>query len=417
LIVQKAFSNRLRWPNPLNDLSVLRRERIAAGLEVLDFSESNPTRIGLAVHGEDRGVASGDRSPGDALLDNFLDHANLVYDPDSHGLLRAREAIAQICSARAGQAGKPPVDPTRLFLCASTSEAYAWIFKLLCDPGDSVLVPRPGYPLFDWLAGLEGLITRPYRLEYAHPSGWRIDLDSVERAAAEGNATVLVLINPNNPTGSYIGSREREELLRICERRGIAIISDEVFFDFPVEGGYRSSFSGEERVLCFVLDGFSKLLGLPQMKLGWILASGPGALLAEAVGRLEIVADTYLSAGTPIMNAAPALLRWAIPFAATLRERLSVNLATLRRLLESPDSPHRVLRCEAGWTAIIESPRLLPEQDLALGLLGRKALWSHPGHFFDMEREACFTAGLILPPAMLEEGARRYRGYFEDLML
>jgi alanine-synthesizing transaminase len=412
--VRVPFSARLGWPAPDNELSLLRARRRELGLPILDFSESNPTRVGLREPSRDCGF--------------LLDPANARYEPDPRGLIRAREALV------ADYAARGRLSPARygirlpraqdVFLCASTSEAYGWLFKLLCDPGESVLVPKPGYPLFDYLAGLEAVEARPYRLEYSHPAGWRIDLDSVESGLSSGGARALVLINPNNPTGSYVGRSEREALLELCERHGCAIIADEVFFDFPVEadeggalaGEGRSSFIGEERTLCFVLDGLSKRLGMPQMKLGWIVASGPEGELREAKGRLEILADAYLSAGTPIMNALPGLLASSESFAAPCRARLAANLATLRSVLEGPSSPHRVLRCDGGWSAIVESPRLLPEEGLALGLLGEEGLMSQPGYFFDMEREAFFTAGLILDPRTLERGARAYAAYFERLM-
>jgi len=369
----------------------------AKGLPILDFSESNPTRVGF----------------GFPSLDCFLDPANHGYEPAPKGLLRAREALAADYASRGGPSSPRPED---LFLCASTSEAYGWLFKLLCDPGDAVLVPKPGYPLFDYLAGLEAVEPRPYRLYYAHPLGWRVDLDSVHAALDAGKARALVLINPNNPTGSYIKADERKALMELCSSYGCALIADEVFFGFPVEGGQSSSFIGEDGVLCFVLDGLSKRLALPQMKLGWIAASGPRLELKEACGRLEILADAYLSAGTPIMNALPKLLAGASSFSTPCRERLAANLTALRTILEPPDSPHRILRCEGGWTAIVESPRLLDEEELALGLLREEGLWSHPGYFFDMEKEAFFTVGLILPPELLERGARSYAAYFASLL-
>jgi len=398
--VSTRFSSRLGWPAPDNALASLRAQLRARGLPVLDFSQSNPTRAGLV--------------PPD--LGCFLDPANSLYEPNPRGLIRAREALASSLEATHGHVA-PGTE--KLFLCASTSEAYGWLFKLLCDPGEAVLVPKPGYPLFDYLAGLEAVEARPYRLDYSHPDGWRIDLDSLRSALQDGAVRALVLINPNNPTGSYIRTEERRELTELCARFGCAIIADEVFFDFHVEGSSSgdapSSFLGEDRVLCFVLDGLSKKLGLPQMKLGWIAAAGPAGELEEATARLEIIADAYLSAGTPVMNALPALLAGAGAFAERCRERLRANLATLRNLLEGPASPHRVLRCEGGWTAIVESPRFASEEDLALGLLRDKALMCQPGYFFDMEREAFFTVGLILKPELLERGARAYREYFEGL--
>jgi alanine-synthesizing transaminase len=392
------FSSRLGKPASDNALSLLRADRRTRGLPVLDFSESNPTRVGIGPGLSERG------------LDFFLDPANLRYEPDPRGLLRAREALS-------ADYGLRNLGPRDLFLCASTSEAYGWLFKLLCDPGDAVLVPKPGYPLFDYLAGLEAVEARPYRLEYAHPSGWKIDLDSVESALKAGRAKALVLINPNNPTGSYVAEEERKAIIGLCSSHGCALIADEVFFRFPVEAHEgRSSLAGEEGSLSFVLDGLSKRLGLPQMKLGWIAVSGPRSEVLEAEARLEIIADSYLSAATPIMNGLPGLLGIASAFGDALRDRLSSNLLILRSILEGPDSPHRVLRCEGGWTAILESPRLLAEEELALGLLGEEGLWTQPGYFFDMEREAFFTAGLILQPELLERGARAYKSYFERLM-
>jgi aspartate/methionine/tyrosine aminotransferase len=396
--VDIRFSSRLGWPAPGNSLAALREWRRDRGLPVLDFSESNPTKVGLTR----------------TRLDNFSDPENLSYEPNPKGLLRAREALAAEYAGRFGDKAPRPDD---LFLCSSTSEAYGWLFKLLCDPGDAVLVPKPGYPLFEYLAGLEAVEARPYRLDYIHPHGWRIDLDSVRASLEGGRAKALVAINPNNPTGSYIRGDEKEALVALCRRFSCALISDEVFFGFPVEGvaAGNASFLGEGELLCFVLDGLSKRLGMPQAKLGWIAASGPGPQLDEARGRLEIIADAYLSAGTPIMNALPSLLSEADAFSRPCRERLGANLASLRGILEGPYSPHRVLSCEGGWTAIIESPRFLPEEELALGLLREKGLWTHPGYFFDMEREAFFTVGLILPPKLLEVGALAFADFFAGL--
>ncbi len=424
------FSSRLSWPAPPNALSRARAELAAQGRRILDLAESNPTRVGLesprpqAAQGEAARPGSA-RPEAPWPLGLLLDEASLRYEPDPRGLIRAREALASRLAAEASRlapakaaplAPASSLGPEELFLCASTSEAYGWLFKLLCDPGDAVLVPKPGYPLFEYLAGLESVGVRPYRLEYAHPFGWSIDLDSVQAAICQGRAKALVLINPNNPTGSYVKAEERRALVSLCDRYGCAIISDEVFFGFPVEGGERSSFTGEDAVLTFVLDGLSKRLGLPQMKLGWIAASGPRSQLDEAKGRLEIIADAYLSAGAPVMNALPGLLDSSDSFAEGLGKRLGANLRALRAILEGPDSPHRVLRCQGGWTAIVESPRLASEEELALGLLREEGLWSLPGFFFDMEREAYFTISLIQKPEILAECARAYRRYFASLM-
>lgn len=398
------FSRRLSWPAPDNALSRLKTELRARGRTILDFSESNPTRVGLSAC-RDEAAAE--------LLAPYLDPANLRYDPNPRGLLRARRSLA----AHYADRGAPA--PEDFFLCASTSEAYGLVFKLLCDPGDAVLVPKPGYPLFDFLAGLEAVEALPYRLEYRHPAGWRVDLDALEStlsADAACRIKALVLINPNNPTGSYVADAEREALVALCARRGVALVCDEVFHPFALETAPPRSFMGEDRVLTFVLDGLSKQAGLPQAKLGWMALSGPPAEAAEAAARMEVIADTYLSAGTPVMNALPALLDHGRRFRSELLPRMTANLATLRSVLEGTDSPHRVLRCGGGWTALIESPRLEGEEALAAGLLSEKGLWSQPGYYFDMERESYFTASLILPPQALAEGAASYRDYFAELL-
>jgi alanine-synthesizing transaminase len=335
--------------------------------------------------------------------------------PAQAGLLPAREAIADFIASR-DQGRARAIRPENLFICASTSEAYTWLFELLCDPGDAILVPKPGYPLFDYLASLASVVPRPYRLEYRHPRGWSIDLDSLAARLSSGRTRAIVLINPNNPTGSYVGPEERRAILELCSRHGVAIVADEVFFGFPVETEHRGSFVGEDTVLTFALDGLSKLLGLPQAKLGWIACSGPIADLAEATGRLEIIADSYLSTGTAIMRALPGLLEREGEFGETARARIKAGMAAARAALEGPQSPHRVLRCDGGWTALVESPRLAPEEELAAKLLRRARLWSQPGYFFDMEREAYFTVSLILPPDRLAEGLRRYRDCFDELL-
>jgi len=405
--MSEFFSQRLAWPAQPNALSKTRAALLAQGRDILDWSGSNP-----------RHVFPLEDLPEEDLGLLFSEKDNLRYEPDPQGLSRAREALARHrAEARPYTAARRGIDPDDYFLTASTSEAYAWLFKLLCDPGDAILVPRPGYPLFDYLAGLEAVAIRPWRLEYLHPQGWRVDFDSVLegiRAGREGRGPkvrAIVLINPNNPTGSYLSEEDRRRFVEIAAAEGLALIVDEVFLDFSVEESGRS-FEGEDEALTFVLDGLSKGAGLPQLKLGWIAASGPAELLAEAKVRLEIIADSYLSAGTPVMNALPALLDRAPRFVAAMNRRLAANLSALRGGLEGHSSPHRVYRCGGGWTAIIESPRYFGEEEIALRLLDEAGLWSQPGHFFDMEREAVFTASLILPEARFAEGLGRYSAWY-----
>ena len=393
-----VFSPRSDLGAHLNLLSELRARKLASGERILDMSASNPTALGLLHDPE-------------TLASAFSSAVNIRYEPEPRGLVCAREAIASAAGA----------DPDRLFLCASTSEAYGWLFKLLCEPGEAVLVPRPGYPLFDHLAGLEGIRAVGYALEYTHPGGWNIDLDSIEAmlGVREGKGIkALVLINPNNPTGSYVRQAEREAILGLCERHGLALIVDEVFFGFPLEARHgRASFLGESRVPCFVLDGLSKRLCLPQAKLGWISVSGPAGDMAEAFSRLDIIADAYLSAGTPVMNALSRLFPLEAEMKARVLRRMEEAMAIYREVLEFPGSPHRVLRCEGGWTAIVESPRLAGEEELALKLLDQENLFAHPGYFFDMEREPHFAFSLILEAHSARDGAGRYRALFDRLTL
>jgi alanine-synthesizing transaminase len=393
-----VFSARSDFGSQPNLLSRLRAEKLASGVPILDLSASNPTALGLTHDPE-------------ALATAFSSAANARYEPEPRGLACAREAVADATGA----------DPARLYLCASTSEAYGWLFKLLCGPGEAVLVPRPGYPLFDHLAGLEGVRAVGYTQEYNHPGGWSIDLDvlgNLLQSPGGERIRALVLINPNNPTGAYVQAAEREAILGLCERHSLALIVDEVFFGFPLEPRRgRASFLGESRLPCFVLDGLSKRLCLPQAKLGWIAVSGPAPDLAEALSRLDIIADAYLSAGSPVMNALPRLFTLEGTMRKRVLERMGEAMAAYREILEYPGSPHRLLRCEGGWTAIVESPRLAGEEELALGLLDQENLFAHPGYFFDMEREPHFAVSLILDPAAAREGARRYRELFDRLTL
>ena len=392
-----AFSPRSDFGSRTNLLSRLKAEKLASGTPVLDMSASNPTALGL-VHDPQ------------ALASAFSSADNARYEPEPRGLAGAREAVAVATGA----------DPGKLFLCASTSEAYGWIFKLLCDPGEAILVPRPGYPLFDHLAGLEGVRAIGYPQEYVHPGGWNIDTDSIERRLAQegGRIKALVLINPNNPTGAYVREAEREAILGICKRNGLALVVDEVFFGFTLEARPgRASFLGESRVPCFVLDGLSKRLCLPQVKLGWISVSGPERETAEALARLDIIADAYLSAGTPAMNALPGLFALESGMKSRVLARMEDSMAAFREILEYDGSPHRVLRCEGGWTAIVESPGLAGEEELALQLLGKENVFAHPGYFFDMEREPHFAFSLILDEPSARRGACCYRSLFDRLTL
>ena len=389
-------------PNPL---AVLLQEKRAAGRPILDLTVTNPTSVGLPTLSA-RALAA------------IADPEGARYEPDPRGRREAREAIAAYCAARGTPAGG--IDPARIFLTASTSEAYAHLFRLLCDPEDEVLVPRPSYPLLAPLARLEGTHLRQYRLAY--DGRWALDLDSLE-AAIGPKTRAVVLIEPNNPTGSCLSPTERAAVESICAERGITIISDEVFGDFPwpPRPEVLPSWSDERRVATFVLGGISKLCGLPQMKLGWIAASGPEGAMRDALSGLEWIADLFLSVGTPVQVALPRLLEERAGFQSAVRERIDANLTILRgpagkRDARSPaeddDPPFLLLEGEGGWSAVLRFMRpaaAAGSESVAEWALRSRDVLLHPGHFYDLPGEDDVVVSLLTPPARMAEAAVRIR--------
>ena len=382
------FSRRLEWPVRVNRLARLLEERRARAAEVIDLTASNPTRAGLEYPVEAIRAA--------VALPGIAD-----YDPSPRGLPEARAAVAAWYRERGGHS----VAPDRIVLTASTSEAYAILFKLLADPGDAVLVPRPGYPLFDFLAGLEAVRLRPYPLAY--DDRFRVDVDEVERAA-DTACRAVVVVNPNNPTGNALRPDELATLDAAAARRGMAIIADEVFFEYPGPGsnGVVSALASEGRALTFVLGGLSKSCGLPQLKLGWIAVRGPEALAGEAMERLDLIADTYLSPGAPVQRGAAALLRLGGPIRAGIARRVDGNRAALAAAVGGSPAC-RVLPSDGGWYAVVQVPALSREEELVEALLEKDGVLVHPGYFFDFPREAYLVLSLLPEPAEFREGVRR----------
>jgi alanine-synthesizing transaminase len=357
----------------------------ASGVSLIDLTESNPTRAGLAY------------PPG--VLNALADARALQYEPHPLGLMAAREAVAADFRRR-GLA----VSPDRIGLTASSSEAYAFLFKLFCDPGDAVLVPQPSYPLFDHLTRLESVRPAPYALEY-HGS-WRIDMDSVRRAI-DDRARALLVVSPNNPTGSFLHGDDLVQLTELCAAHDLALIGDEVFADFALDPSpaARSVLAQADVITCS-LGGLSKSIGLPQIKLGWIGFAGPSAKLAEVLTAYEVIADAYLSVSTPVQVAAPALLADGVGMRAQIHARVASNLARLRDL--AADYPAvRVLTCEGGWSAVVHVPALGSEEALVLHLLTEDHVLVHPGYFFDFEREAFLVVSLLLEPDLFAQGVSR----------
>ncbi len=382
------FSSRFHWDVRPNRLTELLRAKGREGARVLDLTESNPTHAGLAYP---------EQVPA-ALADRRVLH----YEPAAAGALDARAAIARYYAAR-GQR----IEPDRILLTASTSEGYAYLFKLLCDPGDQVLVPRPSYPLFEFLAGMENVEARQYPLTYQ--GEWSIDRDALA-AAITDRTRAIVLVNPNNPTGSYVKRAELDEL----EKFGLPLISDEVFSDyaFAPDAARVESLLGATGVLAFSMSGLSKVAGLPQMKLGWIAISGPAEARREAMEKLEWIADTYLSVGTPVQCAAGALLEAGMEVQRQIRARTADNLAWARQALAG--SAAGILPVEGGWYITIRMPRTRGEEEWALELLDRDDVLVQPGFFYDFETEAFLIASLLTAPEIFREGVQRLRRRLEE---
>jgi alanine-synthesizing transaminase len=393
------FSSRVPSNLSRNALTAAVAAVRARGGEILDLTESNPTRAGFEY-------------PPD-LLAPLGDRRALVYAPSPLGSMEARRAVAADY-ARRGIA----VDPSRIVLTASTSEAYSVIFKLLADPGDDVLVPRPSYPLFDHLTRLDAVIPRPYEIEYH--GRWTIDVGSIERAITTRTRAVLI-VNPNNPTGSFVHRDELDAIASLIAARRmtngaprtVALVSDEVFADYELEpGASRSAGRAADDVLMFTLGGLSKSIGLPQAKLGWIAVSGPDALVAEALARLELVCDTYLSVSTPVQAAAAALLDRGATVREQIQARIAANYAELLSLA-GPESACRALHAEGGWYAVLQVPSLQPEEDLVVDLLQHRGVLAHPGYFFDFPRESYLIVSLIVPEPVFGEAIGRVLRHFD----
>ena len=385
------FSTRTAWNRAFNPLARAAAAARAAW-PLFDLTETNPTAVGLAP-------------PAD-VLSLLADPGSAAYAPEAAGWLPAREAVAQDY-ARRGAA----VAPTDVVLTASTSEAYAHLFKVLCDPGDAVLVPRPSYPLFQFLGDLESTRIEPYPVGY--DGAWHLRASDVE-AALHPRTRAVVVVSPNNPTGAYIKKEEWEALAALCARHDLAVISDEVFADFPLRDDPTRlpTLAGEGPALTLSLGGLSKSCALPQLKLGWIAASGPAAARGEALARLELVADTFLSVGMPVQRAAPAILARAADLRQPIRLRTAENLGTLRRGLAG--SAASVLDVEGGWSAIVQVPSTRSEEEWALRLLQRDRILVHPGYFFDFDREAFLVVSLLPLPDVFAEATARLRRAIDD---
>jgi len=399
------FSQRTAWDVAETRLARALRERRERGLPILDLTASNPTRCGFDYDGAEILAALGAREA-------------LVYDPDPRGMLRAREAVCRYYGARGA-----PVAPEQVFLTTSTSEGYSWLFRLLCDAGDEVLIAQPSYPLFDFLAQIEDVRLVPYPLVY--DDGWQIDRAALRERVEErgtGRVKAIAVVHPNNPTGHCTKDRERRELEALCGEHGLALIVDEVFLDYAMPGreaNARSFAAGPHPCLTFVLSGISKIAALPQMKAAWIAVRGPGASdaepsLREALARLEVVADTFLSMNAPVQCALPAWLEDAGTVQEQIRRRTEANLRYLdQALLRNPQITR--LEVEAGWYAVLRVPALGSDEDLAVRLVEERGVSVHPGYFFGFAGDGWLVVSLLPEEEEFRRGVEEIGRVFDAI--
>jgi len=380
------FSDRTNWKLTRNRLTEALDEIRSSGARVLDLTISNPTRAGL-------------RYDEPAILKSLASPHAMDYDPQPKGLPSARVAVAEYYKTAHGIS----LDPERLILTTSTSEGYSFVFRLLCNPGDELLVPKPSYPLFEFLADLQDVKLVPYPLIYDH--GWQMDFPSLQKAVTERTRGVVV-VHPNNPTGSYVHNGELELLNQVCREHTLALIADEVFLDYAHDRAPQRSFVANQKVLTFTLSGVSKISALPQMKVAWIATSGPPAEIQAAESRLEVIADTYLSMNAPIQWATSTLLEQRKNIQQQLLDRVLGNLAELDRQLSAQKTCER-LSVEGGWYALLRIPVTQTDEELAVDLLRRKSVLVHPGHFYDFPSDGYLVLSLIAQRDEFAEGISR----------
>lgn len=379
------FAKRTDWSLAPNRLSQTLANLRAHGQPFLDLTVSNPTECGFSYDVPQ-------------ILPALSQVDALKYSPIPAGLPSAGEAVAAYYAEH-----RCKVSANDLFLTTGTSEAYSFVFRLLCDPGDEVLIPTPSYPLFDFLADIQDVRLTRYPLHYDH--GWFMDFHALQQAITPRTRAIIV-VHPNNPTGHYCLPDQTAQLNQLCRSRDLALIADEVFLDFAHGEPRRPSFAGNSEVLTFTLSGLSKICGLPQMKLAWIALGGPEEKRNAARERLDVIADAYLSVSTPIQLAAPAMLQTRSDFHHQVLGRTKTNLAELDRQLSQHKSCSR-LACEGGWTAVLRVPATQSDEDLSVELLTKAQVHVHPGHFYDFAANGFLVVSLIVPPQIFAEGISR----------
>lgn len=395
---RSSLSRRLHWEAASNALAIEVAARTARGQPAIDLTESNPTRVGLP-------------HPEAELAEILRRSAAAAYTPHPLGLPAAREALAAWLSKPGDQ-----VSPDDLVLTASTSEAYSHLFKLFGDPGDEVLTAAPTYPLLDELGPLDGLVPRHFALEPGRR--FALDAGAIERELTE-RTKLLALVHPANPTGTFLSAVEQDAVVELCASRALPWICDEVFADYALDGeaaaGRAGAAAARREILAFSLGGLSKSAGLPGWKLGWIRVGGPAEERRRVVAALERVSDAYLSVSVPVQRALPGLLALAPAIRGAIRERLRRNLAALGAAFKALPAVD-LLRPEGGWTAVLRAPRLVADEDLALGILRRTGTLVHPGYFFDFPTDGYLVVSLLPEPAVFDDGTHRLAGYLGELI-
>jgi aspartate/methionine/tyrosine aminotransferase len=384
------FANRTNWNLEPNRLSEALSRHRAAGKPLFDLTTSNPTECGFTYDRE-------------KILSALANPQSLSYDPEPNGLFAAREAVVGYYADRGER-----VAASDMLLATSTSEAYSFVFRILCNPGDEVLIPTPSYPLFDLLADIQDVRLIRYPLIYDH--GWQTDFHALE-AALTTRTRAIIVVHPNNPTGHFVKPDERSGLNRICAGQQIAIIADEVFLDFALSSKRHLSWVANSEVLTFTMSGLSKMCGLPQMKVAWLAASGPKDLKTHALERIEVIADTYLSMNAPIQHAIPEFLQQRHEFQRQLMSRVRSNLVELDRQLATQKVCSR-LEIEGGWYAVLRVPATRTDEEVALDLLEKEGVYVHPGHFYDFAADGYLIVSLIASGHEFGEGINRLVSLF-----
>jgi aspartate/methionine/tyrosine aminotransferase len=377
------FSTRTNWELGANRMNLAVEKLKAKNIPIIDLTESNPTRCGFSYP--------------PSILDGLCKSENLSYAPESKGMHHAREAVCDYYASNG-----VTVDPESIILTSSTSEGYTFLFKLLLNPGDKVLIAKPSYPLFQYLIELADARYDFYPLKYGDDR-WQIDFEALQ-AAIDGSTRAIILVNPNNPTGSYVSQEDLEQIIHICRQHRLAVISDEVFYDYRLNPNDRQgvSLANDNRVPTFVLNGISKILGLPQMKLSWILAGGPPEIVSGAIMRLEMIADTFLSVNTPVQNALALWLDSRIVLQKEILTRVRKNHELVRNF--ACEMNLDFYECRGGWYAVLRSDAIEDEEQWLLDLLLEKHVLVHPGYFFDFAQEGYLVLSLLPETEQFQRG-------------